>query len=241
MHTIRHIFEPSRLPLVWQDPTGESRDRLVVGELRREESELVFSYCTGSPDFEKAEQLGFRGYPAFRKFDQTYREGVAEAFLRRIPPRKRTDFDKYLDNFRLPTDSPITDLALLAYSGAKLPSDGFSFVHPFDGVSSDCELLMEVAGFRHQSQIPLQDLNVGALAEFEPEPENPFDANSVKVLIENKLIGYVNRIQTTSFNRWISSCHLRAWVERLNGRPERPLVYLFVEVRSAADEIKLAG
>ncbi|HET7675463.1 MAG TPA: HIRAN domain-containing protein [Gammaproteobacteria bacterium] len=241
MHTISHLIEPSRLLLVWQDPKGESRTRFVVGELRRsEDGGATFAYRTETPDFIKAQALGFQGYPAFRKSSQVYRDGVLEAFLQRLPPRKRADFGKYLETLRLPQNEHLSDFMLLGYSGAKLPGDGFSLVHPFENVDRECELLLEVAGFRYQN-VPVRELRIGDAVSFAFEPNNVVDPNAVKIMVGGRRIGYVNRVQTPAFSHWLRTKSVTAHIERLNGRPERPLVYLFVEVRQVHPLLVAAG
>ena len=60
--------------------------------------DYVFRYLDNKEDFTNAIKEGFVCYPAFRKLNQEYSEGVLETFLRRIPPRKRGDFNKYLEH-----------------------------------------------------------------------------------------------------------------------------------------------
>jgi hypothetical protein len=78
-------------------------------------------------------------------------DGVLAVLRRRLPPRNRSDFPDYVEGFRLPKDLEISDLALLALTTAKLPSDGFSIVDPLDPAIEQCDLVLEIAGFRYHA------------------------------------------------------------------------------------------
>ncbi len=120
----------------------------MVGEVRLADGAVSFRYLTDTEDFRRARDLGFVSYPAFRKLDREYTEGVMAAFQRRVPPRSRGDFSQYLELLRLRASVNLSELGLLAYSAARLPTDGFSLVWPLTEVSAPGEVLLEVAGFR---------------------------------------------------------------------------------------------
>jgi hypothetical protein len=141
---IEHVDEPARLILAWQAPDPE-KDRLrwAVGELSRATGVATFKYFDGD-EFtrlnsgrrqDELRAAGFRGYPAFDVLHTPsgeFSDGVLEAFLRRVPPRSRSDFPRYLEHFRLRSSDGIGPFALLAVTEAKLPSDGFSLIDPLD-------------------------------------------------------------------------------------------------------------
>ncbi len=230
MHLIEHTFSPTRLLLVWQAPEGDGRDRVpcVIGELRNQDGAVSFRYLTDSDDFRRAARLGFVCYPAFRKLrEEEYTSGVMESFLRRLPPRSRGDFTQFLEQWRLPaTASTLSDFALLAYAGAKLPSDGFSVVWPLDEVTAPGEVLLEVAGFPYQN-IDLSAVTVDAPVGFVLEPENAYDNKAIRMEVGPQKIGYVKRTQRDAVANWLTHYHVEAYVERVNGTPERPLIYVF--------------
>lgn len=231
MQLIEHTIEPRRLLLVWQAPDGKERTRLVVGELLRESDTVTFRYLTQTEDFERARELGFSCYPAFRKTDRVYTEGVMDTFMRRLPPRKRGDFAKYLQQWRLVPEKTLSDFALLAYSGARLPTDGFSIDWPLSEVEAPCELLIEVAGFRYQDDVSVDELSVGMPVTFRHEPENIHDNKALAVEWNGRRIGYVKRTQREAVMRWLRDYDIEANIERLNGTKERPVVYLFCRLR----------
>jgi hypothetical protein len=237
LNQIEHIVEPTKLLLAWQQPslTGDRR-RWAVGELVKADSGLELRYYPEShPDVIEARKLGYKGYPAFSLTMLVHRSGVLEAFLRRLPPRTRADFSEYRRYFRLPGDSSISDMALLGYSEAKLPSDGFSLVHPFEEIPAKFELLHEVAGFRHYiDQVP--PLPVGARVDFELEPTNTYDPNAVKITYQGHLLGYVNRLQAPIFYQWLRSRTISAVIEKTNGQPDRPRLFVFVKVSDRSDQ-----
>lgn len=233
LNIIKHIHEPKTLLLVWQPPEGTSRARCIVGQLVRSGHNgiVTLEYLKDTDDFVKATELGFEGYPAYKNVNNTYSNGVVDTFLRRLPPRSRGDFSQYLKQLRLDIDSEISDFALLGYSGAKLPSDGFSIINPFYDVIGPCEFLTEVAGFRYRD-VSINDVKIGDEVMFIPEPENEYDPNAIKVILTDKHIGYVNKGQLKAFHDWLLNGDLKACIERINGRANRPLIYLYVQASS---------
>ena len=98
MKYIEHIIEPEKLLLSWQ--TNRSRGRLFVAELIRKGENADLVYLLNSNEFLNAESLGFEGYPGFSSNKQIY-DNVLFAFIKRLPPRSRGDFGKYLDSLRI--------------------------------------------------------------------------------------------------------------------------------------------
>lgn len=128
---IEHLVEPQRLLLYWQARESKKRSRYRVGQLVQRDGQVVLQYGHG-PEMAKAREMGFEGYPAFPLKQAEHSHQVMEAFKRRLPPRSRQDFSRYLELRAIPADANISDFALLGYSGAKLPNDGFELVHTFD-------------------------------------------------------------------------------------------------------------
>ena len=236
MHFIEHTFAPTRLLLVWQAPDGRDRSLFVIGELTERGGVVSFRYLADTDDFRKAVEQGFVCHPAFPKREVKYTDGVMDVFMRRLPPRSRSDYSKYLDQWRLPATSALTDFAMLAYSGAKLPSDGFSVVWPLDEVTAPGEVLLEVAGFRYQS-IALDELSVGMPVTFAPEPDNERDSNALRMEVDGRRIGYVKRAQRDAVMNWLTHYHVDAVLERFNGTDERPIVYVFSRLTGRQPEV----
>jgi hypothetical protein len=131
----------------------------------------------------------------------------------------------------LPSDATISDFALLGYTGAKLPSDSFEFVPIFEDTFTELELLLESCGFRHQ-HVDLSTLAIGENVDFVAEPNNEFDPGAVAMVVNGRKIGYVNRILSPTFSQWLQRRPVRGNVDRINGRADRPLVYVFAEIGS---------
>lgn len=230
MNKIEHFAEPRRLWLSWQGPEGTiRRQRRVVAEIVREDDQVVFRYLDQTPDYRAAKEEGFDGYPAFNRATPEHRSGVLDAFMRRLPPRKRKDFAEFLEKYRLPSNYTGSDMALLGYTGARLPGDGFELCPDFASAPLPLQLIIEVAGFRHQS-VPVSALREGDAVRFAPESDNAFDSQAVSICHKHGRIGYVPAPMTVPVREWLRKATLTAVIDRLNGQPERPLVYVFVSV-----------
>ena len=230
MRQIEHIVEPDRLLLSWQ--TASERLRMLVAELIRSGDDANLVYLKESKDFSKAQSLEFEGYPGFDIKNDVY-ENVLTSFMKRLPPRSRGDFSRFLDALRIKSDAEISNFALLGYSEAKLPDDDFTVIHPFKNASPPFELLLPVRGYRHyKEQLPFAALTTNMQAEFEAEPDNPKDPEAIKVVIDDVRVGYVSRGLTGSFHKWMQSdLTISAYVERINGAEQNSEIYLYVLVK----------
>lgn len=233
MNFIEHIHEPLRLVLVWQSAEPPRTRRAVAEIVRPDEStdHAIFRYLVDTSDMRLAQAEGFVGFPAFPKFDAEYEAGVVDVFNRRLPPRERGDYARYLEQFRLRPSEPISSVGLLAYTGAKLPSDGFALIDPLEDIESPVDVLIEVAGYRHHQQGCTTTLAEGMPAELRPEPDNAFDPNAIAIYVEGDRIGYVPRQQAPALLDLLRRGDIASNVERINGQPERPLIYLFASIR----------
>lgn len=230
MHFIEHIIEPKKLLLAWQSADEQHRTRYIIAELfRTQENRIDLIYLKNSRDFHKAKEKGFESYIAFNDATEIHHD-VLDAFMRRLPPRTRGDFPQYMQGLRLQPNAKLSDFALLGYSGAKLPSDGFSIIHPFYDVDTSFELLLEAAGFRHVQKnhdgIKIND-NVNFSKNFNQNTQE----EAVEIMVNKKLIGYVNRGLLPSLIKWLEQNRiLDAWIEKTNGSPGKPSVYVYVKI-----------
>jgi hypothetical protein len=231
MHFIEHIIEPTKLLLAWQSSDEKHRTRYIVAELNRIGNQITLTYLINTDDFHKAQSKGFESYPAFPEINKTH-HNVLDAFMRRLPPRSRGDFSQYMEGLRLKPETPLSDFALLGYSGAKLPSDGFSIIHPFNNVDTACELLLEAAGFRH-IQKNHSEIKIGDTASFVKEFNDVTQEEAIHVMVDGKHIGYVNRGLLATFFDWMNGSRIiGAWIEKINGTPGKPAVYVYVKISS---------
>jgi hypothetical protein len=233
MNRLSYIREPSRLLLTWQpaESSSQPRTRRVVGEIKKHGDEVVLRYLPETPDYQAAVECGFLGYPAFNPTSVEHRQGVMEAFSRRLPPRKREDFGDFLAKHRLPEPFPLSDLALLGYTGGALPSDGFSLVPDFPDDPGPFDYVLELAGVRHVRGLNLSSVTAGDEVQFALDRENPIDRDAVFVVHRGKPLGYVNRALRSRVAKWAANGQLSATIERLNGKPDRPLVYVRLQYR----------
>ncbi|MCT9019356.1 HIRAN domain-containing protein [Proteus mirabilis] len=228
MRTISRIIEPTRLLLTWQPTTGGTR--YVVGQIdRQQEDTYTFTYHFNSPNYTEAETKGFKGHPAFSLKNEKHTNSVLDPFVRRLPPRKRGDFAEYLAQHLLPHPFEGSDFALLGYTGAKSPGDGFCLVLDPEIFRGEGEFLFEVAGTRYQEDLDLSNVMVGDLVKLVPEPDNQFDPHAIAVMHESGKLGYINKVVCKELNKKIAKRKVSAFVAKKNGTAERPLVYLIVE------------
>ena len=233
MNLIENLVEPHRLNLVWQGPDGANRTRRGVGELVRVGTDVRFRYLENSPDYQAALETGFDGYPAFKLKKQEHTGDVLPILMLRLPPRSRRDFGDYLERLRLSPNADISDFALLGYSEAKLPGDGFSIINDFVEFIPPFEFVTEIAGFRYYSGMEMTIREtIGQAVRLEHEPSNKHDPNAIRVLIRGQQIGYINRVQAPTLLRWLADGSIEATIDGINGTGSRPLVYLFVSIRS---------
>lgn len=231
MHFINHVIEPIKLLLAWQSSDETHRTRYIIGELNRAEDKVSLTYLTDTSDFRKAQEKGFESYPAFKDVNKIHHD-VLDAFLRRLPPRTRGDFSSYLESLRLMPDTELSDFALLGYSGAKLLSDGFSIIHPFNNVNFSCELLLEAAGFRH-IQKNHDEIKINDTVSFEKEFNDTTQEEAIRITANGKHIGYINRGLLPTFFDWIKNNRISSsWIEKINGTPGKPTVHIFVKISS---------
>ena len=235
MHFIEHIIEPTKLLLAWQSMDEKHRRRYIVAELHCIADDYTLTYLHNSKDFIEAQKHGFEYYPAFKEITKVHHNAL-DAFMRRLPPRKRGDFSEYLAGLRLSPDAQLSDFALLGYSGAKLLSDGFSIIHPFNDVDGPCELLIEAAGYkyRQKNSTILPQINSRATFSkvmYRPTQEDSYEEDAIAIDVEGSCIGYVYRGLIPTFLDWMKNGRIiGAWVEKTNGTSDKPTVYLYVQV-----------
>ncbi len=232
MNIIEHIVKFKKLYLTWQADNDPQHMRYIVAELKSDNAEAVeLKYLSSSPDYQTAIKLGFSGYPAFPIDNNIYNNEVLEAFKRRLPPRSRNDFNKYLEILRLPPVVEITDFSLLGYSGAKLPGDSFSITPCFDGQAGPFEFLIEIAGLRHVA-FDREAIKIGDPISFGKDANNTFDKNAIKIVSRGTHIGFVPRSLTNIFNTWMANNSIEsAVIERKNGQADHPVWYVFVKIK----------
>ncbi|WP_394236000.1 HIRAN domain-containing protein [Pseudomonas anguilliseptica] len=233
MSTINHVFEPSRLLLTWLQPIAEGviRNRRIVAELTREDGTVALHYLKNTPDFEQAIKEGFTGFPAFDISQVEHRNGVEDAFMRRLPPKKREDYVVFLAQHHLPGDFSGSNFALLGLTGARLPSDSFELCPDLASAEIPIDVLIEVAGFRHHGLKAGVQPQVGDSVTFMPDQDNMHDTDAVGIFLGDQKIGHLNRALCNGMKRLMAIGSLSGSVIRVNGKPERPLIHIMASFR----------
>ena len=237
MRYIEHIVEPEKLLLSWKtSQPGKSRGRMFIAELIRNGDDADLIYLFDSDEFRKAQSLGLKEYTGFSA-NQRIHEKVLFTFMKRLPPRSRGDFGKYLGSLRIRMDAKISNFALLGYSGAKLPDDDFTVIHTFENGVPPFEFLLHVQGYRyHVEQLPFASIKLEQEAIFQAEPENPADPKAIRIVLNGVRAGYVCRGLTESFHKWFAAGYaVNANVERINGTDKLPEIYLYVSVETSIE------
>ena len=80
-----------------------------------------------------------------------------------------------------------------------------------------------IGAWRGQAGLAIKE---GDSVEIVQDPSNEFDSGAISVHWRGSKLGYINRAMCATVGQWLGSGQLTVTVERVNGRPERPLVYL---------------
>ncbi|MBB3587769.1 HIRAN domain-containing protein [Sphingomonas sp. BK481] len=233
MIKISHLIEPNRLLLIWQSSNPTVRKKFIVGELVRASDRVSLTYAYYSHDLQEAMSVGFTGHPAFPLDVPVHHFNVVEVFSRRLPPRNRSDFRTYLEKHRIDPVGQISDFALLGFTGATLPGDGFMCAIDYRYETMPHLFLMEVAGFRYNAGMHLEiSAMMGQVVTFMPEIDNPHDQNAVRIFVAGLPIGYVPRYYAALMRTWLSSCMTMGVIERIDGTLTKPQVHIAVSVIS---------
>jgi hypothetical protein len=229
MMMINNVVEPSCLWLVWQPRTGGSR--YLVAQISKLATDgYSFEYLLDTDDFNNAKLSGFEGYPAFKMTEKVHNKNILEPFIRRLPPKSRGDFKNYLAQNLLTFPFEGSDFALLAYTGAKSPGDGFSLVPDFTDVKGNIKFQLEVVGTRYQDNLDLELVHVGDKVDLVFEPENIHDPFAIAVLHSEGRLGYVNKMLCSFIGKELTNGNVSALVSRKNGTTDRPLIYLLMNI-----------
>lgn len=213
--------------LIWQSPPegSGSRRRLPVALLRDVDGKVTFEYLRETEEFAIAQREGFNGYFGI-PLDREDTSDAIRTLGRRLPNPERSDYADYLARFGLSPEQRLPTLSLLAYTGARMTSDSFSFADTFEGFDRPFEYIFDVAGRRHyQAETP--EPMFGEPVEFRHEPSNVEDCDAVEILnASGDRFGYVNRSQAKSVCEWLQNGSVRGTVFRVNGTPSHPRLFV---------------
>ena len=239
MRLINKLIEPKKVLVVWKAPDNALQQqtaghRFIVGEINNDGKKTWLMYYNNE-DTKIAETLGFTGLTAYPyEPEKAFSGNVVDVLSTRLPPASRTDYDNYLLSYRIsPQAEGISALSLLAYTTGKLAGDGFTFLHSFENTKPAFDFTFEIAGFRHHGlkEFPQISLLQEKEVSFAYEPSNPYDSDAIAITYQGKKLGYVPKGFTRVLKGLIETYQLSAFIERINGTPERPSILIFVEVR----------
>lgn len=232
MITIRNYLNVETMLLTWQSSRDRSQ-RYFVGIVKKQgNGSYSFRYLTETKEFQKALDNGFAGYPAFKISEQEYTNDVLTSFRKRLPPKSRRDFSKYLEQHNLLSDFSGDDFQLMSHTGIQLPSDGFDLIPDLSEANIPFDYIMEVAGTRYQMTFDeVSEIPIGEEVELRCEDENSYDCNAVAIYLEEKKIGFINRLLCCSIRTLISTKSLTCRVAKKSGTQERPLIYIIISAR----------
>jgi len=221
MNFIKHLIDPHRLLLVWQDTkTGQGKE-MVIGEIKKtRDGNVQFKYLINPNQCDESTKYGIKPYPAFPDFEKTYQHNVLDTFSMRLPPRKRNDFNQFLESIRIPPDTQLSDFALLGYSRATLPGDNFSILHPFEQVKEPFEFITEI-DYLYNNGYAIGDIEIGKEISFQ------YGLDSIEVEYNRHTIGYIKKVYISLFNR-IKGANIKGVIEKKNDMRSR--VFIFVAV-----------
>lgn len=227
-------IQTRRALLTWMRPLRAemTRSRHVVGELVQESDGGVrFRYFPHS-DIVGAFDEGFSGYPGLPLDRPDDRRDAIKVLRRRLLPGTRPDFPDFLRTFGLNPEAKLSDLSLLAYTGARVVSDGdgFGVAETFDGFEGPFQYIFDIAAFRRYRDQAL-NLRHGAAVYFIPDDSNKHDKSAVKVCADDDVqVGYINRTQAPKVREWLKEGQINAKVFRINGRSQYPRLFVFADI-----------
>ena len=234
-------IQTRRALLTWQRPLEQpgSRDRFAVAELLQCEGGVAFSYL-GEGSLAPALEAGFSGYPGLALGEAHEADTAIDVLARRLPPRDRPDFDDFMETFGLSPQADFSDLSLLAYTGARLTGDSFGVTETFEGFDRPFRYVFDVSGYRHyRSGAP--DLAVDEPVIFRRDPTNEHDSDAIEIARENDArLGYVNRLQAQTVQRWIEHGSIDARVFRLGGHSVYPRLFVMADIEPALQKVHAA-
>lgn len=237
MKFITKIIEPARLLVIWQAPdkalSQATGKRFVVGEIIVTNDNVKLQYYDNS-DIKEAINLGFNGLTAYPyEAGKEYNSNLVDVLSRRLPPDSRPDYEDYLKSYRIPAQTSISTLSLLAYTTGKLAGDGFTFAHTFEGVKPPFDFTFEIAGFRHNEGMNLESLE--SLQDkqviLKHDNTNAHDKDAILIEYLGKKLGYVPRGINNIVAGFINQHTVTAFIEKINGTIERPNILVYVTVK----------
>lgn len=192
------------LLFIWQDP--KTHLYFHVGTLSYDGNIYKFEYTHQSKAERRVHDAIKHGYilhPIFPELEKEYAsKKLFSTFARRIPSKNRIDYADVLKELSLPNDADKMDL-LRATRGVS-GKNPYSFDEPLRLIKENVLFNhFYINGMRHKN-LPENWhtlIQIGEKLKLEPEPNNEFDANAVKILTQNNVhLGYVPGVYAKAIN-----------------------------------------
>lgn len=174
--------------LIWKQPI--THIGFNVGVLRKDDDYFIFNYV----NLEEAVNGGFTYFPGFSDTSKEYKSDVLFAnILSRLPNSARPDYLEILNSYNLDMDS--NEFEILEATRGRTLTDNYEFVPAFD----KSKIEFDVAGTSHCADIIKCKnlLSINKKLYLEPESNNPYDKNAIKVMFKENgdsyHLGYVPR------------------------------------------------
>lgn len=194
------------LLLIWKHP--KTKRRYTVGTLSKN-GQFEFSY---GYEYKEAITAGFELLIAFPDAEKIYRNDILfPVFSSRLPDPKRKGIEEILNKYNL---KHYDAYELLKRSGAKLPIDNLEFIDPIlnnEEMQIVRSFFVAGTGFSLGCDGEKCDkssmVNVNDTLRLEPEPENKYDPNAIKIVNckSNKPLGYLPRYYAARVRELINS------------------------------------
>lgn len=185
--------KPYVLWLIWQNQ--KTRQRYHVGNLFHEKGKYTFTYELSGKRRTLTEALknGYKPHLSFRDVKKTYvSDRLFGPFARRLPDKRRPDFNEILKDYGLSLD--YTEMDLLRATGGRLATDPYEFVAPVSVLDGNFYFDFYIAGWRYyDGDIIENQLQAGSNVNFQLEPSNDEDNKAVIILSDSQghKLGYV--------------------------------------------------
>ena len=204
--------------LIWKQP--KTRRRYKIGILTYDDNQYKFKYI--NPELNDAVMEGFKYFPGFPDLNKEYISGELFANIdTRLPNTNRPDYLEILNTYGLERNS--TKLEILKATKGRLITDNYEFVSIFDTVKIE----FDVAGTRHCPDVKKckNIININDKLELELEPDNVYDENAIKVILNKNRkryhLGYVPRYYSKELSELLkNNIEYSAMIQSLNFESE---------------------
>lgn len=233
---IHNPIPTQRAYLVWQAKNMDgNRTHYPVAELRQDGGDTQFEYLNGR-DMEAARKVGFTYYPGLPMDPPPNPTQGLEVLSHRLMSPARPDYVEWLEDFGLCRNNDLSDLSLLAYTGARSLRDTFSVCETFYGFEGEFSYLFEVAGYRHYRDVDAEPKKNQPM-RFVRDDANEHDKQAVRIETlddQPRLMGYVNKLQASAVRQWLDRGAIEAKVFRNYTHPYLPRLWVYADILSDA-------